>query len=140
MTSAVAAISLNARRAGLGLLGAALIASTTVAPAEAARKTVFSSSGSFGISACQYTKNRSVKFTVQNYTSTPIYKVTAKTSSGSGTYVQYIPGYYGNRTQQYAQIIPDGYRYVYVQWSSSSSQRYKGRFYLKKSSLPMCSA
>lgn len=140
MTSAVAAISLTARRAGLGLLGAALIASYTVAPAEAARKTVFSSSGSFGISACQYTKNRSVKFTVQNYTSTPIYKVTAKTSSGSGTYVQYIPGYYGNRTQQYAQIIPDGYRYVYVQWSSSSSQRYKGRFYLKKSSLPMCSA
>lgn len=126
------------RRVGIAVLGAALIGSTTVIPAEAAgRKTVLSSTN-FGLQACQWTANKSVKFTVRNYQQQKIYRVSAETASGSGTYVEYIPGYYGAKTQYYAQVIPDGYRNVYIKWTSTSSKRYVGRFYLKKSSLPMC--
>lgn len=109
----------------------------TVLPAEAAVKSVFSSSGNLGVYACRYSST-SIKLGVQNYTSSPIYRVYVVDSGGRGTYVDYVPGHYGSKTGQYVQVIADGTKYVKVQWSSSSSKRSLGSFTLTKSALPAC--
>lgn len=123
-TAAAAAVSVGAILAPVGA-------------AEAASTSVFSSTYNLGVSACRYSST-AIKYTVRNYGSTPIYKVSMVNSSGSGSYVDYIPGYYGAKTQQYAQVTADGTKYVKMQRSTSSSTVNLGSFYLSKSSLAAC--
>lgn len=125
------------RRVGAVGVATALVVGGTILPAEAAVATVFSSTYNLGVYACRYSST-AAKFGVRNYTSTPIYRVDVLNSAGSGTYIDYIPGYYGAKTQQYAQVIADGTKYVYVKKTSSSARTYLGRFTLTKSSLPAC--
>jgi hypothetical protein len=108
-----------------------------VGAAEAATTSVFSSTYNLGVSACRYSST-AIKYTVRPYGSTPIYRVSMVNSSGSGSYVDYIPGYYGAKTQAYAQVTADGTKYVKLKRTSSSSTVNLGSFYLRKSGLAAC--